>query len=74
MAESKSCGLVEATFSSTTCVGIPSSLPNRQYTPTPMFFLQHLEEVRKSLEFCNVDKDIIEFINQKKTGSEKPGE
>ena len=35
--------------------------------------LQHLEEVRKSLEACSVDKDIMEFVNLRKTGSEKPG-
>ena len=37
------------------------------------WFLQHLEEVRKILEACSVDKDIAEFVNLKKTGSEKPG-
>ena len=37
------------------------------------YVLQHLEEVRKTLEACSVDKDIMEFVNLRKTGSEKPG-
>ena len=34
---------------------------------------QHCEEVRKHLEQCDVDADIMLFINERKTGKEKPG-
>lgn len=41
----------------------------------PLFFLikQICEEVRKSLEHCEVDSDIHLFISMKQTGMERPG-
>ncbi|ELU11525.1 hypothetical protein CAPTEDRAFT_140344, partial [Capitella teleta] len=32
------------------------------------------EKVRKDLEKCSVDEDIMDFINTHHTGREKPGE
>ena len=35
-------------------------------------YLQHAEDLRKVLEQCSVEKDIVLFISERKTGLEKP--
>lgn len=46
----------------------------RPFTPfPPLFHAQLYEEVRKSLEQCDVQKDIEHFVNLRRTGDKPPG-